>query len=181
MNEFNFELVYKLKNGEDPEAYLDTLFEAGCDDALVGVGNVGYIELNYTCEASKSQQTFVEAIKKVKKAIPHAVLEKAEPYLLNSTELAFYFGFTKQNMRKYTRNKSSINHPFPVPAVSGKTSYWYLYEVAVWFTENTDHKFEKNHLMALKTVVGLNRAIESQRLHFSDSEEKHYTDVLQRA
>ena len=66
-------------------------------------------------------------------------------------------------MRKYTRNESSINHRFPTPAVSGKTS----------------HKFETDHIKALKTIVGLNRAIESQRLHFSNSEAQHFTEVLE--
>ena len=35
MNEYVFQLYYQLPESEpDPEAWLDALFEAGCDDAL---------------------------------------------------------------------------------------------------------------------------------------------------
>jgi hypothetical protein len=179
MNEFNFELAFKLYEDENPEAYLDALFEAGCDDALVGIGNTGYIDFKYTCEPDQLTQTLKDALCKIKKAIPHATLDKVEPFLLNSTELAYHLGFSKQNMRKYTRNESSIDRPFPTPAVPGKTSYWYLYEVASWFTENTTHKFERDHITALKGIVALNRVIANSRLPISPKEDKHYRDILE--
>ena len=43
MNEYVFQLYYQLPESEpDPEAWLDALFEAGCDDALVGVAVAGH-------------------------------------------------------------------------------------------------------------------------------------------
>ncbi len=179
MSDFNFELIYKLRSDEDPETYIESLYGAGCDDAMIEIGTPGHIALEYLIDSEDFQQTFIDAIKNVKRAIPHAKLQRIEPYRLNSSELAYYFGFSKQNMRKYISGQSSVKEPFPEPSIPGKTSYWYLLEVAIWFSKNTEYKLDKQHFNALKMIVILNREVEKSLFDLNDLEEKDCVDALQ--
>ena len=118
MVNYNFELIFKLNEGENPEDYIGALFEAGCDDANPGIGVVGEIGLEFNREAQDAFTAIKSAIANVSTAIPHAVLKQAKPYLLNLSELAFEFGFTKQNMQKYTHGKTtSTITSFPTPFI----------------------------------------------------------------
>jgi len=47
MNEYNFDLTFKLGQGERPDNYLDALYETGCDDSTVFTGKLGYLGLNF--------------------------------------------------------------------------------------------------------------------------------------
>ena len=52
MTEYEFTLKFRLPTPDaDPESYLPALAEAGCDDALVGIGQPGRIALDFTREA----------------------------------------------------------------------------------------------------------------------------------
>jgi len=165
MSEFEFELIFKLEHEENPEKYLDSLYEAGCDDALIGIASIGYISLNFTTEANSAFDAIVGAYKKVLKTIPHARLERAEPDLLNVTELAYEFGYTKQNMRKYVRGEmATINNEFPSPAVSGKTSYWHVAEISTWLEKYANMDISIDRQNTFNCIWGLNQAIENRRL-----------------
>ncbi len=72
MTEYEFELKFKLSDEEDPEQYLDALFEAGCDDALVGLGKVGFIGMDFSREAENVHLAISTALRDVREAIPHA-------------------------------------------------------------------------------------------------------------
>ncbi len=165
MSEFEFELIFKLNHNENPELYLDSLYESGCDDALIGIGIKGYISLEFTSESDNSMDVIVDAYKKVLTAIPHAMLDRAAPDLLNVTQLAYEFNFTKQNMRKYVRNEmATIDVDFPSPVVSGKTSYWHVSQVALWLSKYTNIEIKDERVNLLVSISGLNQVIESQRL-----------------
>lgn len=60
--------------GADPTAWLDALYETGCDDATVGVGKHGSIALDFSREAASAEEAIRSAIGDVQKAIPGAVL-----------------------------------------------------------------------------------------------------------
>jgi len=47
MNDYIFLLTFKLNKNEDPEQYLAPLFEAGCDDAIFGLGKKGQIDAEF--------------------------------------------------------------------------------------------------------------------------------------
>lgn len=164
MSEYNFELFFRLKPSEAPLQYLDALYEAGCDDATVSTGMPGFIALFFTREAKHAKQALITAIEAVKKAVPHARLSHAAPYLLNLSELAFEFGCTKQNMRKYARGeRTSASYEFPMPVITGKTSYWLVAEVAQWLREQGGASLDISD-QALETyyaIWSLNQAIEN--------------------
>jgi len=179
MNEYTFELMFKLSSGEAPEQYLDALYEAGCDDALASTGLTGYLGLAFVREAKTAKNAIVTAIKSIKQAIPHAQLERAAPDLMNLSELAFQFQFTKQNMRKYARGETtSVPKDFPAPVISGKTSYWHAAEVAHWLSAQGVAEIDKNTMEALVTLWSLNQA--NELLHQPNPEmTATFTDFLQ--
>lgn len=163
MTEYNFQLIFKLdKPDDDPERYLDILYESGCDDATIGMGMTGFISLDFIRETDSALVALESAYRNVKKAIPNAILIRAEPYLLNLSELAFMFGCTKQNLRKYARGEvATVNVEFPLPMVSGKTNYWLVAEVTKWLHENSAFKVSNETLEMLFAVWSLNQAIET--------------------
>ncbi len=71
---------------------------AGCDDALVGVGQPGRIALDFTREARSASEAVLSAIKDVQRAIPGARLIEAGPDYVGLTEVAEMVGVTRQNI-----------------------------------------------------------------------------------
>lgn len=55
---------------QNPEDHLDALYEAGCDDATVGVGNQGMISLHFTRQARTMQDALHSGMIAVLNAIP---------------------------------------------------------------------------------------------------------------
>lgn len=81
---YEFVLKFSLADQEvDSSGYLDALFEAGCDDATVGVGKRGSIALVFSREASSAEEAVRSAILDVQKAIPDAELTEIKPDLVN--------------------------------------------------------------------------------------------------
>lgn len=178
MGEYTFDLMFKLAKGEEPNTYLDALYEAGCDDAVILTGEIGCLGLCFIREADTAQNAIKSAIKDVKSAISHAQLEHAKPDLVNLSELAFLFNFTKQNMRKYARGEiASVTDDFPAPVVTGKTSYWHAAEIAQWLNNQKVTNINPNKMETLFAIWSLNQA--NELLHQIDPEmTKTFTTFL---
>lgn len=131
MKNYDFTLAFSLPDGMDEAGQLtDALFEAGCDDALVGTGVSGVIALDFSREAESADAAIESAIKNVMIAVPGAELIETKPDLVGVSDLAGMLDCTRQNMRKYTIKNSD----FPAPVFTGKLQLWHLNEVAGWFS-----------------------------------------------
>jgi predicted DNA-binding transcriptional regulator AlpA len=137
MAEYQFTLKFALADpAGDPEAYLDALFEAGCDDALVGIGQHGSIGLDFSREARSAAAAVHSAIRDVEQAIPDAELIEAAPDMVGLAEIAELLGCSRQNVRKLV---SSSKAAFPQPVhTGGHASLWHMVDVLVW--ANTRNK-----------------------------------------
>lgn len=167
MTEYEFNLVFKLNDSEDPEQHLDALLEAGCDDATIGFGRKGRIALDFIREAEDMLSAIISAIQDVRTAIPHAKVERANPDLLNITELAFEFGLGKENMRKYARDQSAKKTPFPSPYIEGnKSTYWRASEVAQWLIEQGVIDIDEHIVETLIVIQMLNLELEKSRIPY---------------
>jgi len=71
-NEFEFTLKFAIPEALEPEKLEERLFEAGCGDAIPGLGQTGRLALNFTREASSAEAAMASALKDVRKAIPEA-------------------------------------------------------------------------------------------------------------
>lgn len=130
MNTYEFTLIFTLPASQsDPEEHLDALFEAGCDDALIGTGVPGRIALDFEREGNNALSTMLSAIADVKRAIPNANVAECSPDLVGVTGIANLFRLSRQAVQKAI--KSNINS-FPAPAHSGKSNVWHLMQIADW-------------------------------------------------
>ncbi|MEA1954181.1 MAG: DNA-binding protein [Campylobacterota bacterium] len=140
MNEFEFTLIYKLKNNEeDPVKYMDALFEAGCDDAVVSLGKRGMISLDFLRDDKEASLAIVSALKDVKKAIPDATLVEASPDFVTTTELSKILDRSRQNARILMIKKES-----PPPVHMGSPNFWHLSEVFEWLLK--ENKISNYHI-----------------------------------
>ena len=73
--ECTFILTYQLLSDDnDMDAIMDRLAEAGCDDALVGVGQPSRLALEFVREAASVHDAIEGAIEDVRRAVPNARL-----------------------------------------------------------------------------------------------------------
>ena len=80
--EYDFVLKFKLSQGSaDANDLVERLGEAGCGDAVVGIGQPGRIALNFTREADSALQAFISALEDVRRVIPDAELVEVSPHL----------------------------------------------------------------------------------------------------
>src|SRR3990170_2998771 len=128
--EYDFVLKFKLAEGSaDSDDLIEKLGEAGCDDAVVGIGQPGRIALSFMREAGSAQQAVISALENVKRAIPDAELIEASPDLAGLTDIAEVVGVTRQNMRKLMVNHAKT---FPAPIHEGSAALWHLAPVLEW-------------------------------------------------
>ena len=132
MKTYEFTLKYRLNNKSTPnkDDIEMRLFEAGCDDALVGIGAVGRLALAFSREASSAHEAVTSALANVQTALPGADLIEAAPDWVGLTDIADILQCSRQNVRKWI-----MTHPdtFPVPVHEGKLSMWHLYPVLDWY------------------------------------------------
>lgn len=77
-HEFAVKFSLPKPNGHIDEI-VERLGEAGCDDALVGIGTPGKIALKFSREAKSSGAAIESAIRDVQKAVPLAELIEVDP------------------------------------------------------------------------------------------------------
>lgn len=130
MKYFEFDLIFKLNNpSSNPEEYLDLLFENGCDDATIGVGQMGMLSLSFSREAECAKEAIDSAISNVQDAINDVVLVEATPDFVTTTDIALLIGCTRQNIRKIFND---INSSKPTPIHIGSPSLFHLTDVLGW-------------------------------------------------
>ncbi len=130
MSKYEFILTFSLAEAEgDPEQYLDALYEAGCDDAIIGTGQAGSIALEFVREAKSASVAIESAIENARAAIPAAELIEVKPDLVGLTDVAKILQCSRQNVRKYMNNYFD----FPKPVYTGVASLWHLSDLATFY------------------------------------------------
>jgi len=131
--EYKFKLKFKL--GADlvsDDDIMARLGDAGCTDALVGLGMEGYVGLEFIREAEGADEAIMSALSEVKKALPAAVLVEVSPDYVGLTDLADLVGMSRQNMRKLFVNNAV---QFPPPVHGGSSTIWHLAQVLEFLRE----------------------------------------------
>jgi predicted DNA-binding transcriptional regulator AlpA len=161
MKEYKFILKFSLPDNEaDPEIFIEKLGEAGCDDALIGIGLSGRIALDFTRKSSSALEAVLSAIKDVKRAIPGVRLIEAAPDLVGLTDIGDILGFTRQNMRKMMLK----NPDFPPPFHDGKPSIWHLAKILQWLNNKKLYIIEESLLDIAMVNMQFNIAKDMQNL-----------------
>lgn len=167
--EYTFTLKYQLADDDrDPGALVECLGEAGCDDALVGIGQPGRLALEFTREAESADAAVRSALADVRSAVPSARLIEVAPDLVGLTDVAEMVGVSRQNMRKLM-----LAHPnsFPMPVHEGSASIWHLADVLAWLKANGSYSLARDIQDVARVALQVNVAKEGRRLSRSTSEE----------
>ena len=160
--EYIFTLKYQLtEHDNDPDALVERLGEAGCDDALVGIGQTGRLALEFTREAESAQVAVRSALADVKRAIPSAKVVEAVPDFVGLTDVAEMVGVSRQAMRKLMLSHAAT---FPAPVHEGSASIWHLAEVLGWLEEKGGYALERKMLETARAALEVNLAREVGRL-----------------
>lgn len=160
--EYFFTLKYQLtEHDRDLDAVVERLGEAGCDDALVGIGQPGRLALEFTRAADSAQVAVRSALADVKRAIPSARLIEVTPDFVGLTDVAEIMGMTRQNMRKLMLAHAGS---FPPPIHEGSAAIWHLAEILAWLDARGDYAVERSTLEVSKVALQVNIAKEAHWL-----------------
>lgn len=157
--EYEFTLKYRLAAaGRDADELVESLGAAGCDDALLGIGQPGRIALDFSREARSAKAAVISAMKAVKKAMPTARLVEVCPDSVGLTDIAELVGVSRQNMRQL-----SLVHAknFPAPFHSGNVELWHLAHVLEWLKARGTYRIEQPLLDVALVAMQINLVKES--------------------
>ena len=140
MKTYEFTLKYSLPNAEaDMDDLVSRLAQAGCEDALVGIGKAGRLALNFSREAPTAFEAITSAIADIGQAAPKATLIEATPDLVGLTDVADIVGCSRQYIRKIL---ISGGPEIPSPVHEGKSSIWRLSKVLTWLAETKNYEID---------------------------------------
>ena len=110
--EFEFDLVFSLpEDATDEEAILDVLYEAGCEDAAVGLGAPGLVGVGVTRSGTDAEAVIAATARQLMKGLPEGtVLREVRPDLVSLGDVAARLKVTRQALQK---------RRMPPPAVGG--------------------------------------------------------------
>lgn len=164
MKTYDFILTFTLSDDRNnPENFLDALYEAGCDDAIVGTGIPGSIALNFSRTAKSAENAIRRAVNDVRNAVPDAELIELKPDLVGISDIAGLLGCSRQNIRKLAMNGKSN---FPKPSVTGSVPLWHFYEVANWLTKNSRIKINPKTEDVEVAKVAFQKNLDVQRSRY---------------
>lgn len=161
--EFTFKLTFHLAaHDADADALVERLGAAGCDDALIGIGQPGRIALAFTRDADSAFAALTSALADVRRAIPSARLIEAGPDLVGLTDIADLVKVSRQNMRKL-----ALTHfrTFPTPVHEGSSALWHLADVLDWMVQRgSDYQLDAGTGEVAAAAKQLNLANRSRQL-----------------
>ncbi len=160
--EFEFTLKFTLTS-ESPgvDELVERLGAAGCNDALVGIGQTGRIALDFTREADSAKQAIFSALEDVKGAIPKAKLLEVTPDFVGLTDVADLVGVTRQNMRKLTLTHKAS---FPAAVHEGSAALWHLSPILTWLKEHAGYSIDQSLLEVAYIAMQINLAKEASQI-----------------
>ena len=88
--EYEFTLRYQLLKDENVDLLLERLAEAGCDDAVVGIGQPGRLALAFVRESRSAKEAIESALHDVRTAVPWAMQHDPQGFATLFDEQGFF-------------------------------------------------------------------------------------------
>lgn len=158
-----------------PDECVDNLAEAGCMDAVIGIGVAGRIALDFLREAESAESAVLSAIDGVMRALPGARLIEAGPDFVGYTDVAELVGRSRQNMRKLLLSTST---PGPVPVHEGACAVWHLAPVLRWLRDERAYAIPDELIEIAGVAMSVNLA--AAQLNFGGAQREGVMEVLRR-
>jgi len=160
MKEYEFGLRFSLPRDEaHSDELIERLGEAGCDDALIGIGQAGRIAFDFVRESDSAYNAILSAITDVKRAVPGAELVEVSPDLVGITDVADIVGCSRQNLRKLLLSGSS---PGPAPLHEGKWVVWHLAPVLHWLATEKRYAVSPHWVEISEATMKFNAALDAR-------------------
>lgn len=158
---------------------LDALYEAGCDDATIGIGN-GIPRADFDREAGSFVDAMFSAIHDVQRAVPGLRVVRVQPgELVTASAIAERTGRTRESVRLLIEGKRGPgSFPSAIAWVDAKTRIWEWSEVARWFAEAMDER--PSYVDEAAAIAAVNDAL-SLRAHARRLKRAEVKKVLQLA
>jgi predicted DNA-binding transcriptional regulator AlpA len=128
-----FEFTLILKNVDENTSGLeDSLYDAGCNDALIHFRN-GAVYLNFDREAVSLEEAVISAIKDVQSARVNAEVASVAPEnLVTESEIAKRLNKSRQTVSLWIKGNRRKSFPHPIMRLAEKSSLWSWSEVVLW-------------------------------------------------
>ncbi|WP_372072501.1 hypothetical protein P7L75_09930 [Tistrella mobilis] len=108
---YEFDLIFALPSPADIDSILDRLYDAGCDDAVIGVGAPDMIGLGFTRYGPDAETVISRTLNQILIALPEGCrLREVKPDLVSLAEVAARLGVTRQALQK---------REMPAPSLGG--------------------------------------------------------------
>jgi predicted DNA-binding transcriptional regulator AlpA len=170
MNTYQFTLKYRLADDvADMDALIERLGEAGCTDAVVGIGAAGRVTLQFDREGTSAEEAVYSSLSEIKSALPMTELIEASPDLMGASEIAAVVGKSRQNIRQLML----ANSDFPKPVhESTSVTLWHLSEVLEYLRISKGYEVDEALLDVSIMAQGVNMAKEMMRVQKLDNKLK---------
>jgi predicted DNA-binding transcriptional regulator AlpA len=170
MNTYQFTLRYRLPDSAaDMDALVEQLGEAGCTDAVIGLGTAGRIALTFDRDANNAEEAVYSALSAIKQALPMTELIEASPDLMGASEIAEVVGKSRQNIRQLML----ANFDFPKPVhESASVTLWHLSEVLEYLRDSKGYQIDEPLIEVSIMAQGVNMAKELMRVQKLDNKLK---------
>jgi predicted DNA-binding transcriptional regulator AlpA len=163
-HEHTFQFTLILNNVDEfTEGLEDSLYEAGCDDALINFRN-RTVYLDFDRKASSLKEAVISAIKQVESSSVGAVVGGVAPdNFVTESEVAQRLSMKKQAISLWIKGQRRASTPFPSPKLklSNKSPLWKWNEVAEWLYANAIIK-QKEIVDTAEFIEDINAALEER-------------------
>jgi hypothetical protein len=160
LKHYQFGLRFSLPLDEEcSDELIERLGDAGCDDALIGIGRPGRVALDFDREAESAYAAMLAAIHDVKRAIPEAQLVEVTPDLVGVTDIAGIVGCSRQNLRKLLSSGCSSA---PGPLHEGRWEVWHLAPVLRWLVTEKRYILASHWLEVSEAAMKFNAALHAR-------------------
>ena len=141
----------------------DRLFEAGCDDALLGIRD-GVAFLDFDRESESLLDAILSAISNVEQSGLEVKVIRVEPDdLVSASEIAERTGRSRESIRLLAAGRrGSGGFPPPVRGLKSRMRLWRWAEVIAWMAEHEGTE-QPVAVQNAQTIAAVNGALELRR------------------
>ena len=132
MKQFEFAIIVSGKDFDD-DAFLDAVYEAGCEDATLSLQK-GVIIAEFSRESVSFSSAIASACHQLLST--GVKIERVEPdHLVTISEIAERSALSRQAISLYSKGKRGEGFPGPIAKVTSSHPLWDWYQVAHWLCE----------------------------------------------
>ena len=161
-----------IVNGPDLQSdeRIDDVYEAGCDDALIGRAD-GIQYADFDREADSFQYAVLTAVAELESISGVNVVRLADAGLVSMADIAARTGRTRESVRLLIAGERGPGG-FPPPVTDPRSRYrlWRSAEVAAWLRENLNTLLNDAAEDHVRAAINASLELRHHRAHLNDAE-----------